>query len=126
MKTNNKEDKLKSLFQEMELDSPSFGFKNRLMREIQIRAEKKSQKKNIGIILALIAGIASILVIPAAILWEMGWTIEAEKLNIKTEVSIPHISFDPLILAIAFVALTLLIVDTLIRRRIWEKKQKNM
>lgn len=124
MNTDNK-DRLKSLFQEMESDSPSFGFENRLMREIHIKASQKAKKRKLNITLALTAGIIGMLAIPATILWKMGWIPQAEMQSIKADFTLPNIVFDPFILSIASVALLLLIGDTLIRRKIWEKKQKD-
>lgn len=126
MKTEDK-DKLGSLFQEMKLNEPSVGFESRLMQHIYAVEKKQSRKINIKSILAIFGGIMGILGIPALIFYLSGvftkTDIQLSKYEFK--LSLPEIHFDPLVISIASVALLLLISDTLIRKRIWEKKQKN-
>lgn len=125
--TTEDKDKLRSLFQEMKLNEPSAGFESRLMLRVHIAEKKKSRKINLKSIMAVFSGIIGILGIPTLILYLSGVFTKADlqlsKYQFKS--SLPEIHFDPLIISIASVALLLLISDTLIRKRIWEKKQKD-
>ncbi|MDR2955898.1 MAG: hypothetical protein LBV43_12545 [Prevotella sp.] len=125
MKTEDK-DKLKSLFQEVKLDEPSSGFESRLMEHIYIVEKKQNRIKNLKSYLALALGILGIIGIPAAIFRLLRFTNQLGYTDINTEFNftLPHIQFNPGVISIACVVLLLLIVDTLIRRRIWEKKHK--
>ncbi|GAB6120967.1 hypothetical protein [Dysgonomonas termitidis] len=120
-------DKLRGLFQEVELDKPSAAFESRLMEHIHIAAAKQTKKRNIRSIFAIAGGIMGMLGIPAFIFWKLGLIFEPELKPVEIDLTftMPEIKIDPLIISIAFVVLLLLISDTLIRRRIWEKKQKD-
>lgn len=126
MKTEDK-DQLKSLFQDMKLNEPSAGFESRLMQHIYIVNKKQERRKSLKSIFAIAGGILGILGIPAAIFWYIGLPLKSgiENMKVDFSISLPDISFDPSIISIAFVVLLLLIGDTLIRRRIWEKKHKH-
>lgn len=125
--TTEDKDKLRSLFQEMKLNEPSAGFESRLMQRVHIAEKKKSRKINLKSIMAVFSGIIGILGIPTLIFYLSGaftkTDLQLSKYQFKP--SLPEIHFDPLIISIASVALLLLISDTLIRKRIWEKKQKD-
>ncbi|WP_029904199.1 hypothetical protein [Prevotella sp. 10(H)] len=120
-------DKLRSLFQEIEQKEPSSGFEDRLMQRVHILSAKESKKKNLKAIFAIIGGIAGMLGIPAFIFWWFGFSLKTDFQPIDLDISfnMPDIKFDPFIISIACVVLLLLISDTLIRRRIWEKKHKH-
>ncbi|GHV14646.1 hypothetical protein FACS1894169_03990 [Bacteroidia bacterium] len=126
---NEDKDRLRGLFQEMKLDKPSAGFESRLMQSIHAITEKQTKKEPISAksILAIIGGILGILGIPAAILWWLGISIKPEIQPIETDFSfsMPVININPAIISIASVCLLLLVTDMLIRRRIWEKKNKD-
>lgn len=121
MNTNNN-DKLKSLFQQVELNSPSSSFESRLMEKIHLKATKKIRKRNLSAYLALLGGIIAIIGIPMLIFKLMEWPILIDLK--KTSLTMPNISFNPFIIIIACVALLLLISDTMIRHNIWNKKHK--
>lgn len=126
MNTENK-DRLKGLFQEVNLDIPSVGFESRLMEQIHIASEKKEKKRNFLNILAIVGGIVGIIGIPALIFWKTGLfsSLHSQKeLTTDFSLKMPEIPFDPFMLSMGLVVLLLLIGDTLIRRRIWEKKHK--
>lgn len=127
MKKEEEKDRLKSLFQEIKLDEPSVGFESKLMQRIHIVEKKRSRQKNLRSILAIAGGVIGLLGIPALIFWALKVFLKIELQPIKTnfDLTIPNIQIDPFIVSIASVALLLLIGDTLIRRRIWEKKQKH-
>lgn len=127
MKKEEEKDRLKSLFQEIKLDEPSVGFESRLMQRIHIVEKKRSRQKNLTSILAIAGGVIGLLGIPALIFWGLKVFLKIELQPIKTnfDLTIPNIQIDPFIVSIASVALLLLIGDTLIRKRIWEKKQKH-
>jgi len=116
-------DKLKSLFQEMKLDSPSMNFENRLMAQVHVKAAKQFKCKGIKSTFAVITGVAGMMVIPSLIFWIVGIPLEADIQSLKF--NIQKIQFDPLIVSIACVALLLLIGDMLIRKHIKEKKHKD-
>lgn len=120
-------DKLKSLFQEVKLDEPSADFESRLMKHVHMAAAKQTKKKSLRSTLAIAGGVMGMLGIPAFIFWMFGLLIKPElkPIEIDFTLTMPEMKFDPLIISIACVVLLLLISDTLIRRRIWEKKQKN-
>lgn len=127
MKKEEEKDRLKSLFQEIKLDESSVGFESRLMQRIHIVEKKRSRQKNLTSILAIAGGVIGLLGIPALIFWGLKVFLKIKLQPIKTnfDLTIPNIQIDPFIVSIASVALLLLIGDTLIRRRIWEKKQKH-
>lgn len=120
-------DKLRSLFQEVKLDEPSADFESHLMKHIHIAAAKQTKRRGLKSILAIAGGIMGMLGIPAFIFWKLGFAFEPELKPVEIDLTftMPEMKFDPLIISIAFVVLLLLISDTLIRRRIWEKKQKD-
>lgn len=120
----NEKDRLKGLFQEMNLNDPAAGFESRLMEKIHIASAKKERKRLFLNILAIAGGIIGVLGIPLLFFWQMGLLptqdIGGEALTVK----IPYIYIDPMLSTIGCVALLLLIADMLIRKRIWEKKHK--
>lgn len=119
-------DKLKSLFQEMKLDEPSATFESRLMEHIYIAEKKKNRLKNIKSYAAVTGGIIGILGIPSLILWILSLVNKTAFPIMKTDfnVPIPQLQIDPFIIVIASVTLLLLVADTLIRRHLREKKEK--
>ena len=126
---NEEKDRLRGLFQEMKLDKPSADFESRLMQSIHAITEKQTKKEAITArnILAIIAGIMGLLGIPAAILWWLDFSIKPDIQPIETDFSfsMPAMNISSSIISIASVCLLLLIADMLIRRRIWEKKNKD-
>ncbi len=126
---NEEKDRLRGLFQEMKLDKPSADFESRLMQSIHAITEKQTKKEAITArnILAIIAGIMGMLGIPAAILWWLDFSIKPDIQPIETDFSfsMPAMNISSSIISIASVCLLLLIADMLIRRRIWEKKNKD-
>lgn len=120
-------DKLRSLFQEVKLDEPSADFENRLMKHVHIAAAKQTKRRSLKSTLAIAGGIMGMLGIPALIFWLFGVVSipELKPVEIDLTFTMPEMKFDPLIISIACVVLLLLIGDTLIRRRIWEKKHKD-
>ena len=126
---NEEKDRLRGLFQEMKLDKPSADFESRLMQSIHAITEKQTKKEAITArnILTIIAGIMGMLGIPAAILWWLDFSIKPDIQPIETDFSfsMPAMNISSSIISIASVCLLLLIADMLIRRRIWEKKNKD-
>lgn len=120
-------DKLRSLFQEVKLDEPSADFENRLMKHVHIAAAKQTKRRSLKSTLAIAGGIIGMLGIPALIFRLFGVVSipELKPVEIDLTFTMPEMKFDPLIISIACVVLLLLIGDTLIRRRIWEKKHKD-
>ncbi len=125
MKAEDK-DRLKSLFQEMKSDEPSAGFESKLMQQIHIVADKQAKRKNIRSYIFAVCGAIGILGIPALIFWLYGILFEKPLIDVEavSSFSMPDITFDPLIVSIACVVLLLLVCDTLIRKRLGEKKHK--
>ena len=117
------DDKLKSLFQDINLDEPSAGFEDRLMLQVHHVAARQKRRNRVVSVLSIIGGIIAAVGIPAIIFHLYGLTIDKDSFAI--DYTIPHMQFDPLMLSIAGAALFLLVVDLLIRKRIWEKKHKH-
>lgn len=124
--TMDEKDKLKSLFQEMKLDEPSAAFDSRLMEHIHIAEKKRNRFRNIKSYAAVAGGIIGILGIPSLILWILSLVNKTDFPIMKTDfdVSIPHLQIDPFIIVIACVVLLLLVADTLIRKHLGERKEK--
>lgn len=114
-------DKLRSLFQEIKLDEPSAAFESMLMKQVHIVVEKKRKKQKAGTIISIFMAITGMLAIPTLILWYLGFTLA----DTEIKLTIPTLNFDPYVVSIACTTLLLLISDTLIRKRIWEKKHKD-
>lgn len=127
MKKEKEKDRIKSLFQEMKWDEPSIGFETKLMQRIHTVEKKHTRQKSLRSILAIAGGVMGLLGIPALIFWALNVFLKIELQPIKTnfDLTIPNVQIDPFIISIASVALLLLIGDTLIRKRIWEKKHKH-
>ena len=116
-------DKLKSLFQEMELNEPSWGFEDRLMAQIQHviieRDKKRLQKKKIYSWLSVSLAIASIFVLPVLVLWLAGWNITQFS---ETSFSIPVVEIPSSLVMIFGTALLLLVADLFIRKNAFDRK----
>ncbi|MBK5721894.1 hypothetical protein JGH11_13525 [Dysgonomonas sp. Marseille-P4677] len=121
----NKDDKnrLQGLFREIKLEDTSADFESKLMQSVHALAAKESKKKALKTIFTVIAGVVGMFGVLAGIfkVFDLSFKIKLEPIN----VTIPEMKFDPFIISIASVVLLLLISDTLIRKRIWEKKHKD-
>jgi hypothetical protein len=120
-------DNLKSLFQEMKTDTPSSDFEDRLMQRVHIIAAKKSHRQSIQSITAIASGIIGMFGIPILIFWLLGLPFKTEIRDMGTafSFSMPFMDFNPFVVSVACVGVLLFICDTLIRRRIREKKHKH-
>ena len=119
------DDRLRSLFQEMEINAPSKKFEDRLMLQIQKKAseqiEKKTLRSNIFTWFSVAAGFASMIVVPLFIMYLIGW-----KPNFDLSVFIIKMPYiNPFIVLITVSILLLIIADTLIRKHIFDKKHKD-
>ena len=97
------------------------------MREIHMRAAKKERRQNVFSILSIVGGIISLFAIPASIFWLIGLNSGADFADVEKDLifTLPKLNIDPSIVTIGVVALLLLVTDTLVRKRIWEKKHKH-
>ena len=120
-------DKLKSLFQEIKLDEPSTDFESRLMQRVHIVAAKQNRKRSIISILSITFGIVGILGIPTLIFWLLGLPLKEDIQSMGSNITfkVPSVGFNPFVVSVACVGVLLLISDSLIRRRIKEKKHKD-
>ncbi len=125
MKVEDK-DRLKSLFQEMKAEKPSAGFESKLMQQIHIAADKQAKRKSIKSYILAVCGAAGILGIPVLIFWLYGILSGKPLIEVKAVsfFSMPNITLDPFVVSIGCVVLLLLVSDTLIRKRVGEKKHK--
>jgi len=122
MKTDD-QDKLKSLFQEINMEEPRMNLESRIMQQVYIISDKKKQKNRLISILCIIGGLAAAIGIPLLVFRLYGFSIDKESL--ASEFSMPQMQFDPLMISIAGIAFMLLAGDLLIRKRIWNKKHKH-
>lgn len=117
-------DKLKSLFQEMKLDSPSVDFEYRLMRSIHAISHKNAEKEKLSVksIMGMVGAIVAILGIPYLVLSIIGIFTKTKtpSISFNTEA----ISFNSGIISVAGVCLFLLIADMLVRKHVGEKSHK--
>lgn len=120
-------DRLKSLFQEIKLDEPSTDFESRLMQRVHIVAAKQNRKRSIISILSITFGIVGMLGIPTLIFWLLGLPLKEgiQSMGSNITFNIPSVGFNPFVISVACVGVLLLISDSLIRRRIKEKKLKD-
>ncbi|MBB4036086.1 type VI protein secretion system component VasF [Dysgonomonas hofstadii] len=116
-------DKLKSLFQGINLDEPSAGFEDRLMLQVHHVAARQKRRIRVISVFSIIGGVVAAIGIPVLIFHLYGLTIDKD--SFAVDYTIPHLQFDPLMLSIAGTILLLLVGDLLIRKRIWERKHKN-
>lgn len=125
MKTEEK-DKLMGLFHEIKLEEPSLGFENKLMQRIHQVEKKRIRRRNISSVLAIIGGITGIVGVPILILELLGMSIQSiiESFRYQPKLSVPEMHFDPLYISIVGVTLFLLISDSLVRKHIKEKENK--
>ncbi len=124
MKTE--KDDLKSLFQEVKLDQLSVGFESRLMEKVHIASEKKIRRRSLTATFALAGGVLAMVGIPSLIFWWYGlsFKIFGEFTKMDIYFSLSNLKSDSLIISIVCVVFLLLVSDTLIRKRIWDKKHK--
>lgn len=115
----NEDDKLRDLFRSMNKVSPSYGFENRLMREIHIVAHKKQQRKKVYELWGIVASIAAMIILPLITLFIMGVSVN------MPEIEPQKIEFPALMLLVGGIVLLLLIADMLIHKRIMEKHNKS-
>lgn len=115
-------DKLKSLFQNINLDEPSADFENRVMHRVHIVTAKQKRKNILRSTLSIAGGIAAALGIPVLIFYLFGFSPDTDFL--LSDFKTPHMQFDPLMTSILAAGFLLLIGDLLVRKRIWNKKQK--
>ena len=120
-------DRLKSLFQEIKLDEPSTDFESRLMQRVHIVAAKQNRKRSIISILSITFGIVGMLGIPTLIFWLLGLPLKEgiQSMGSNITFNITSVGFNPFVVSVACVGVLLLISDSLIRRRIKEKKHKD-
>jgi len=118
-------DKLRSLFEQIEVNEPSLGFEERLMLQIHQKALEKSKKENIRrkiyTCLSVAGGFAAMIMIPILIIYFAGWKPDYD--IAAFDVKMPYI--DPFIISIFGVVLSLLVADTFIRKRMWDKRHKD-
>lgn len=118
------EDKLRSLFQNVKLDEPSTAFESKLMGRIYAIEKKKERREVVRSYIAVACGIVAILGIPSLLLWMLDVKLSLPEV-FDFDVNLPQLAIDPFIVSIAGVVLLLLIGDTLIRKRISEKEEKD-
>jgi hypothetical protein len=119
-------DKLKSLFQEMKIDTPPPDFENKLMQRIHMVAAKKSRIQSVKSIVAIASGIIGMLGIPIFIFQYLGLSFKTEIRDAGAALSLnmpPDLN--PFAISVACVGVLLFISDTLIRRRIQQKKYRH-
>lgn len=108
------DDKLRSLFREMELRDPPMRFENRLMQQINARRSKKQKRIRVTSWLAIAGGVAAMCGLPLVVMWLTGMGKNGSLAKL------PHI--DPLFIVIAVSVMFLLVTDTVVRKYISEKK----
>lgn len=119
------DDKLRNIFREMNLNTPSPEFENRLMQQIQVVADKQQKRKGLKSriynICTLIAGTAAIIGFPLIIFYFFEIQLPQFDYNLK----LPQFSINPIIILIAISVLFLVIADTLIRKYMRNKHYKS-
>lgn len=127
MKQQN-DDKLKNLFREMNIAEPSLGFEERLMRQIEIETERKRKRNKLYNILWLFAGISAVTASVILVLQYIGISVsvpEFSKVEFRTLYhAFLSLNFKSSLIGFAGIILLMLMGDTLIRKRIEEKKSK--
>lgn len=118
----NEDDKLQGLFHNMKLDSPSIDFENRLMKQIHIESEKAERRNTIKTILFVFLGLGAMIGFVGGIFWWFQLSLDVDMKSV-TNITFRKIDFNPIVVSITFVSFLLLVSDTLIRHRFWEKKR---
>lgn len=126
-------DTLRGLFQDMELSTPPTGFENRLMQQIHLEASRKKAKNVLrnkiyaGVSIAL--GIAAMVALPLVIYYfitgNVGFDLPTAKLNFALP-DFSSMDVNPLAVLLPFVVLLLLMGDTLIRKHLTDKRQRDI
>lgn len=126
-KENN--DRLKSLFEEINLEKPSTDFESKLMQRIEFVAVKTKRqrrlKKNLQNTFAIFAGIGSLICLPIVIFRISGWSLGSLFSGAEVSSTLQAVKCDPLLISIPLVVLLLLMSDTIIRKYIWNKHHKD-
>lgn len=119
------DDKLKNLFQRMEQVGPSFGFEDRLMKQVAVEAESKAKRSRLYNTLWLSLGLSAIMGLTVFFFLYMDLSFPFPQIEIKGAESLfLSLNFNYSIVALAVIALLLLMGDTLIRKRIEGKNAK--
>lgn len=125
-------DRLRSLFQDMELSNPSTSFEDRLMQQIhQVASEAKTKnalRSKIYTAISIAGGIAAIVALPIIVFYFMMGDTAMQLPSMEVDFSMPHFSkmdLNPLTVLLPFVVLALLMGDTLIRKHLSDKRHHN-
>ena len=124
-----KKDNLRSLFQDMELNSLPEGFESRLMQQIhQVAAKKKAKnalRNKIFTGASIAFGIAGMIALPLIIFYFITGNVGFELPAIQFNYNLPHFfkaDINPLAVLLPSIILILLMGDTLIRKHLSDKK----
>lgn len=122
-------DKLRGLFQEMELDTLPQEFEMRLMQQIhQVEAKNVKNrvlKNQIINILAIVGGIVAMIAIPLVIFYFITGNIGIQLPKIEVDYSLLKLkNVNPLAIFLPTTILVLLMADTLIRKHLTDKKHR--
>lgn len=125
---NDNKDKLRDLFDNIKLDSPSMSFENKLMQQIYAEQRLIEKKRNRLSKLTMILGSITVIIIPIVVLYFMGWPILDEIKSIGqyfNSSSAIKYNTDSNLISIPIICFILLIVDLIIRKHLMNKKKDN-
>jgi hypothetical protein len=120
MKTDNsqQEREIDELLKDIRLEKYSISFTENLLFKIEKETIKEKKKKSLLLSLQIAAGVIAILSVPV-----LTYYLGAIRLpDFSFSITLPKIHFDPLLLSTGSAVLFLLIMDTLIRKHINNKK----
>ncbi len=133
MNTINKQpanDRLRDLFREIPLESPSEDFTKKLISRIEKEAAREKKQKEWLSMAWIFSGVIGILGIPATIFYFMGFNVTSEisqgfpKFLLPLFSAFKGLRIDSSVVMLGGTILALLILDTLLRKMINKRKEK--
>lgn len=127
MRVNKNEDTLFDLFQESKTTIPDIDMENVLMQNLKIVVQKKKERKHLHYTILLIVAVLCIVFIPFIVVIAFGllpdisYSFGFSKL-VGLEKKFENINFQSQYLFIPYTMFFLLVLDLLVRKKIWNKE----
>lgn len=130
MRVNKNEDTLFDLFQESKTTIPDIDLEDVLMQNIKLVIQKKNERKQLHYTILLIVAVLCVLFVPFIVVIAFGllpdfsYSFDFSKL-VGLEKKFENINFQSQYLFIPYTMFFLLVLDLLVRKKIWNKEHSD-